>query len=104
MRVFSVITLNSSCVGTNGLNCRGREALVVYTEASKSGAFLASSAFSIQSSALLLHFYSYSRREKPARGDAQSTPPLPVHPSAGAAAPQQRRERTVEGLEIHPTH
>lgn len=101
---FSVIALNSSCVGTNGLNCRGREALVVYTEASKSGAFLASSAFSIQSSALLLNFYLYSRREKPARGDVKSNPPLPVHLSAGAAAPHQRRERTVEGLEIHRAH
>lgn len=36
----------------------------MYTEASKSGALLASSACSIQSSALLLNFYSYSARQK----------------------------------------
>lgn len=61
---FSVITLNLSCVGTNGLNCRAARSPGVCTEASKRGAFLASSAVSIQSPALLLNFYLYSSRER----------------------------------------
>lgn len=104
---FSLITLNSSCVGTNGLNCRAASSPGACAEASKRGAFLASSAVSIQSPALLLNFYSYSSRENslPAetRRATASQPPLPVPPSArrccgasantGADVPHKRRLR-----------